>query len=161
MTRMTWTFSPERVDTPDATALRRDYYGDVAGRYWQRPATEAEIDEGLANDGVELLTPPTGQFLVARFEGKPAGCGGVLMLDGERAELTRVFLRHGFRGAGGAGALLRRLEEEARDLGARRMVLNTRLDLVEARALYARHGYAEIPAYCTGPYMDIWYGKEL
>ncbi|MEU6623372.1 GNAT family N-acetyltransferase [Streptomyces litmocidini] len=161
MTRMTWTFSPERVDTPDATALRRDYYGDVAGRYWQRPATEAETDEGLANDGVELLTPPTGQFLVARFEGKPAGCGGVLMLDGERAELTRVFLRHGFRGAGGAGALLRRLEEEARDLGARRMVLNTRLDLVEARALYARHGYAEIPAYCTGPYMDIWYGKEL
>ncbi|MFI8914441.1 GNAT family N-acetyltransferase [Streptomyces sp. NPDC053513] len=161
MTRMTWTFSPERVDTPDATALRRDYYGDVAGRYWQRPATEAEIDEGLANDGVELLAPPTGQFLVARFEGKPAGCGGVLMLDGERAELTRVFLRHGFRGAGGAGALLRRLEEEARDLGARRMVLNTRLDLVEARALYARHGYAEIPAYCTGPYMDIWYGKEL
>ncbi|MFF0479045.1 GNAT family N-acetyltransferase [Streptomyces sp. NPDC004284] len=161
MARMTWTFSPERVDTPDATALRRDYYGDVAGRYWKRPATETEIDEGLTNDGVEKLTPPTGQFLVARFEGKPAGCGGVLMLDGERAELTRVFLRHAFRGAGGAGALLRKLEEEARDLGARRMVLNTRLDLVEARALYTRHGYAEIPAYCSGPYMDIWYGKEL
>ncbi|MFF5280605.1 MULTISPECIES: GNAT family N-acetyltransferase [Streptomyces] len=161
MTRMTWTFTPERVDTPDATALRRDYYDDVASRYWKRPATEAEIDEGLTNDGVELLTPPTGQFLVARFEGKPAGCGGVLMLDGERAELTRVFLRHGFRGAGGAGALLRRLEEEARGLGARRMVLNTRLDLVEARGLYTRHGYAEIPAYCSGPYMDIWYGKEL
>ncbi|MFD0074002.1 GNAT family N-acetyltransferase [Streptomyces sp. NPDC127166] len=161
MARMTWTFTPERVDTPDATALRRDYYDDVASRYWKRPATEAEIDEGLTNDGVELLTPPTGQFLVARFEGKPAGCGGVLMLDGERAELTRVFLRHAFRGAGGAGALLRRLEEEARGLGARRMVLNTRLDLVEARGLYTRHGYAEIPAYCSGPYMDIWYGKEL
>ncbi|MFB7450854.1 GNAT family N-acetyltransferase [Streptomyces sp. NPDC056194] len=161
MARMTWTFTPERVDTPDATALRRDYYDDVASRYWKRPATEAEIDEGLTNDGVELLTPPTGQFLVARFEGKPAGCGGVLMLDGERAELTRVFLRHAFRGAGGAGALLQRLEEEARGLGARRMVLNTRLDLVEARGLYTRHGYVEIPAYCSGPYMDIWYGKEL
>ncbi|MGW9040649.1 GNAT family N-acetyltransferase, partial [Streptomyces sp. NPDC055721] len=104
MARMTWTFSPERVDTPDATALRRDYYDDVASRYWKRPATEAEIDEGLTNDGVELLTPPTGQFLVARHEGKAAGCGGVLMLDGERAELTRVFLRHAFRGLGGAGA---------------------------------------------------------
>ncbi|GGU84971.1 N-acetyltransferase [Streptomyces litmocidini] len=161
MTRMTWTFSPERVDTPDATALRRDYYADVAGRYWKRPATEAEVDEGLTNDGVELLAPPTGRFLVARYGGKPAGCGGVLMLDGARAELTRVFLRHAFRGTGGAGALLRRLEEEARGLGARRMVLNTRFDLVEARALYTRHGYAEIPAYCTGPYMDIWYGKEL
>nr|WP_078945904.1 GNAT family N-acetyltransferase [Streptomyces exfoliatus] len=158
---MTWTFSPERVDTPDATALRRDYYDDVASRYWKRPATEAEIDEGLAGDGVELLTPPTGQFLVGRYEGKPAACGGVLLLDGERAELTRVFLRHAFRGLGGAGVLMGGLEDAARALGARRMVLNTRLDLVEARALYARHGYAEIPAYCSGPYMDVWYGKDL
>ncbi|MFI0984930.1 GNAT family N-acetyltransferase [Streptomyces exfoliatus] len=161
MARMTWTFSPERVDTPDATALRRDYYDDVASRYWKRPATEAEIDEGLAGDGVELLTPPTGQFLVGRYEGKPAACGGVLLLDGERAELTRVFLRHAFRGLGGAGVLMGGLEDAARALGARRMVLNTRLDLVEARALYARHGYAEIPAYCSGPYMDVWYGKDL
>ncbi len=161
MARMTWTFTPERVDTPDATALRRDYYGDVAGRYWKRPATEAEVDEGLANDGVELLTAPTGAFLVARFAGEAAGCGGVLLLDEERAELTRVFLRHAYRGKGGAGPLLAHLEDAARELGARRMVLNTRLDLIEARALYTRHGYAEIPAYCTGPYMEIWYGKEL
>ncbi|MCD2467103.1 MULTISPECIES: GNAT family N-acetyltransferase [unclassified Streptomyces] len=161
MTLMTWTFSPEHVGTPDAAALRRDYLDDVASRYWKRPATREELDEGLTGDGAELLTPPTGQFLVARYEGKPAGCGGVLLLDEDRAELTRVFLRHAFRGLGGAGALLARLEDEARGLGARRMVLNTRLDLVEARALYTRHGYDEIPAYCTGPYMDIWYGKDL
>ncbi|MFF0275166.1 GNAT family N-acetyltransferase [Streptomyces sp. NPDC004330] len=161
MARMTWTFSPEHVDTPDAAALRRDYLDDVASRYWKRPVTREELDEGLTGDGAELLTPPTGRFLVARYEGEPAGCGGVLLLDGDRAELTRVFLRHAFRGRGGAGALLDRLEDEARGLGARRMVLNTRLDLVEARALYTRHGYGEIPAYCTGPYMDIWYGKDL
>ncbi|MFH8575399.1 GNAT family N-acetyltransferase [Streptomyces zaomyceticus] len=161
MARMTWTFAPEPVDTPDAAALRRDYYDDVASRYWKRPATKAELDEGLTNDGVELLTPPTGQFLVARHEGRAAGCGGVLLLDEDRAELTRIFLRHAFRGLGGAGSLLAELERSARELGARRMVLNTRLDLIEARALYTRHGYAEIPAYCTGPYMDIWYGKDL
>ncbi|MGW6966172.1 GNAT family N-acetyltransferase [Streptomyces zaomyceticus] len=161
MARMTWTFVPEPVDTPDAAALRRDYYDDVASRYWKRPATKAELDEGLTNDGVELLTPPTGQFLVARHEGRAAGCGGVLLLDGDRAELTRIFLRHAFRGLGGAGSLIAELERSARELGARRMVLNTRLDLVEARALYTRRGYAEIPAYCTGPYMDIWYGKDL
>ncbi|MFE6714629.1 GNAT family N-acetyltransferase [Streptomyces sp. NPDC057695] len=161
MARMTWTFSPEHVDAPDAAALRRDYLDDVASRYWKRPATPEELDEYLTGDGAELLAPPTGRFLVARYGGEPAGCGGVLLLDGERAELTRVFLRHAFRGRGGAGALLDRLEDEARGLGARRMVLNTRLDLVEARALYSRHGYDEIPAYCTGPYMDIWYGKDL
>jgi GNAT superfamily N-acetyltransferase len=161
MTRTDWTIRPERYDTPDATALRRDYYGDVASRYWRRPATAAEIDEGLTGDGVEQLVPPAGQFLVGRVDGRPAACGGVVLLDGERAELNRVFVRHAFRGTGGAALLLEALESAAAALGARRMVLNTRLDLVEARALYVRGGYREIPAYCEGPYMEIWYGKEL
>lgn len=83
------------------------------------------------------------------------------MLDDERAELTRVYVRPRFRGRGGARLLLTALENQACVLGAREMVLNTRLDLVEARSLYVRHGYLEIPAYCTGPYMEIWYGKRL
>ncbi|NKY15423.1 GNAT family N-acetyltransferase [Streptomyces somaliensis DSM 40738] len=151
----------ERYDTEDATSLRRAYYHDVASRYWRRPATAREVDEGLAGDGVEALAAPTGRFLVGRCGGAPAACGGVLLLDAERAELTRVFVRHAYRGTGGAGLLLAALEAAAAELGARRTVLNTRLDLVEARALYARHGYREIPPYCEGPYMEVWYGKEL
>ncbi|MFF5501992.1 GNAT family N-acetyltransferase [Streptomyces roseolus] len=161
MARMTWTFSPERVDTPDATSLRRDYFGDVAGRYYGRVLTEDEYDEEMIDEGLDLLAPPAGAFLVGRYEGKAAACGGLVLLDADRAELTRVFIRPAFRGLGGADLLLGGLEEAARALGARRVVLNTRLDLVEARALYVRHGYGEIPAYCTGPYMEIWYGKEL
>lgn len=157
----TWTLAPEAFDSPDASALRREYYDEVASRYWKRPATAQEIDEGLAGDGVEQLTPPTGQFVVGRYGGKAAACGGILLLDAERAELTRVYLRPALRGRKGAGLLLRTLEDEARGLSARRMVLNTRLDLIEARTLYVRNGYAEIPAYCSGPYMEIWYGKEL
>ncbi|MFF2776437.1 GNAT family N-acetyltransferase [Streptomyces sp. NPDC058052] len=161
MARMTWTFSPERVDTPDAVSLRRDYYGDVAGRYFRRVLTEDEYDEEMLNEGLGLLAPPAGEFLVGRYGGEPAACGGIILLDGERAELTRVFIRPAFRGRGGADLLMDGLERAARALGARRTVLNTRLDLVEARALYVRHGYGEIPAYCSGPYMEIWYGKEL
>lgn len=156
-----WHLAPEDFSTADATSLRRDYYDEVASRYWRRPATTEEIDQGLAGDGAELLTPPTGQFVVGRFDGQAAACGGLLMLDSERAELTRVYLRPAFRGTKGAGLLLELLESEARRLGASRMVLNTRLDLVEARSLYVRHGYREIPAYCTGPYMEVWYGKDL
>lgn len=156
-----WILAPEAFDSPDASSLRRDYYDEVASRYWKRPATSEEVDQGLAGDGVEVLTPPTGQFVVGRYDGEAAACGGVLMLDAERAELTRVYLRPAFRGRKGAGLLLEFLEDEARRLGARQMVLNTRLDLIEARSLYMRHGYVEIPAYCTGPYMEIWYGKEL
>lgn len=156
-----WHFTPEAVDSPDAAALRRDYYDEVASRYWKRPATDEEIEQGLADDGADLLTPPTGQFVVGRCDGAPAACGGLLMLDPARAELTRVYLRPAFRGRKGASLLLDLLETEARRLGATRIVLNTRLDLVEARALYLRHGYREIPAYCTGPYVEVCYGKDL
>jgi GNAT superfamily N-acetyltransferase len=156
-----WTLAPEAFDSPDAGRLRRDYYAEVASRYWKRPVTSAEIDQGLAGDGVELLTPPTGQFVVGRYGGEAAACGGVLMLDSERAELTRVYVRPAFRGRKGASLMLAMLEDEAHTLGARQMVLNTRLDLTEARSLYVRHGYTQIPAYRTGPYMEIFYGKKL
>ncbi|GIJ35264.1 Acetyltransferase (GNAT) family protein [Micromonospora sediminimaris] len=156
-----WSVVAEAFDSTDACALRRDYYAEVAGRYLRRPVTAEEIDHGIAGDGAELLTPPTVQFIVGRYAGEPAACGGFSMLDDERAELTRVYVRPGFRGRGGARLLLTALEHHAYVLGAREMVLNTRLDLIEARSLYIRHGYLEIPAYCTGPYMEIWYGKRL
>jgi GNAT superfamily N-acetyltransferase len=43
----------------------------------------------------------------------------VLLLDAERAELTRVYVRPAFRGRKGASLLLEFLEEEACALGAR------------------------------------------
>ncbi|MFJ2212619.1 GNAT family N-acetyltransferase [Streptomyces sp. NPDC101062] len=163
---MNWSVRPESFATPDATRLRRAYYAEVAGRYWRRPATEAEIDEGLAGDPPDHLTPPTGEFVVGRYggQGSPrvaASCGGVRMLDASTAELTRVYVTPATRRTGGGGALLAGLEEAARRLGARRLVLDTRLDLVEARGLYVGYGFREIPAYSSGPYKEIWYGKEL
>ncbi|MFE7747529.1 GNAT family N-acetyltransferase [Streptomyces sp. NPDC057428] len=158
---MTWTVAPEHFAGPEALLLRRDYYDEVASRYWGRPATGAEIDEGLTNDGVELLTPPTGEFLVGRYDGKPASCAGLLLADEGTAELTRVYVRPGFRSTGGGGLLLEGIESAARALGVRRIRLDTRNDLVEARGLYAKHGYREVPAFNQGPYAEHWFAKEL
>jgi hypothetical protein len=41
------------------------------------------------------------------------------------------------------------------------MVLDTRSDLVEARALYARLGYAETEPHNDAPYAEHWFGKSL
>ncbi|MFD7968923.1 GNAT family N-acetyltransferase [Streptomyces clavifer] len=158
---MTWTVAPERFDTPDAALLRRDYYDEVASRYWGRPATSEEIDEGLADDGVERLAPPTGEFLVGRHADEPASCTGLVVVDPHTAELTRVFVRPAFRGTGGGGLMLAAAERAARSLGVRRIRLDTRDDLVEARALYTKHGYREVPAFNQGPYAEHWFAKEL
>ncbi|MGZ9930745.1 GNAT family N-acetyltransferase [Streptomyces sp. NC-S4] len=156
-----WTVAPEPFTTRDATALRRAYYAEVAGRYWKRHVTEAEIDQGLLDFPDDGLTPPTGQFVVGRLDGEPLACGGIRLLDPRTAELTRVYVDPRARGTGGGSALLQVLEAQGRALGAERVRLDTRSDLVEARALYARHGYAEIPAYNSGPYADHWFEKRL
>ncbi|MFF3753750.1 GNAT family N-acetyltransferase [Streptomyces sp. NPDC002018] len=162
---MNWSVLPEPFAGPDATRLRRAYYAEVAGRYWGRPATTAEIDAGLAEEPADpagRLAPPTGEFVVGRYGGEALSCGGLRLLDADTAELTRVYVSPGVRGTGGGGALLAALERAASRLGAGRLVLDTRLDLVEARGLYAKHGFREIPAYGTpGPYSEIWYGKRL
>ncbi|BFU46319.1 hypothetical protein KRMM14A1004_45560 [Krasilnikovia sp. MM14-A1004] len=56
-----WIFTAEPVGSPDAYRLRRDYYAEVAGRYWKRPATSDEIDQGLTGDGAELLKWSSGE----------------------------------------------------------------------------------------------------
>ncbi|MFF4392376.1 GNAT family N-acetyltransferase [Streptomyces sp. NPDC001552] len=158
---LSWTVTPEPFTTPDATALRRAYYAEVAGRYWDRQVTEAEIDQGLLDFPDDGLTPPTGRFVVGRLDGEPLACGGIRLIDPRTAELTRVYVDRRARGTGGGTALLEVLEAEGRALGAERVRLDTRSDLVEARTLYARHGYAEIPAYNSGPYADHWFEKRL
>ncbi|WEH33162.1 GNAT family N-acetyltransferase [Streptomyces sp. AM 4-1-1] len=160
---MMWTVAPERFDSPGATLLRRDYYTEVASRYWDRPATAEEIEDGLTDDGAELLTPPTGQFLVGRHGKSAAGCAGLLVVDADAGvvELTRVFVRREFRGTGGGGALLTAAEERARALGMAQIRLDTRSDLVEARGLYAKHGYREVPAFHRRQYAEHWFAKEL
>ncbi|WP_405787071.1 GNAT family N-acetyltransferase [Streptomyces sp. NBC_01367] len=158
---LSWTVTPEPFSTRDATALRRAYYAEVAGRYWNRQVTEAEIDQGLLDFPDDGLTPPTGRFVVGRLDDEPLACGGIRLIDPRTAELTRVYVDRRARGTGGGAALLEVLEAEARALGAERVRLDTRSDLVEARALYARHGYAEIPAYNSGPYADHWFEKRL
>lgn len=82
-------------------------------------------------------------------------------MDAETAELTRVFVRPEFRGTGGGGLLLTALEDRARTLGLSRLRLDTRNDLVEARGLYAKHGFREVPAFNRDRYAEHWFAKEL
>ncbi|WLQ33580.1 GNAT family N-acetyltransferase [Streptomyces castrisilvae] len=158
---MTWTVTPEPFDSADAAQLRWEYYAEVAGRYWDRPATPEEIEDGLTGDGAELLTAPTGDFVVGRFGGRAAACAGLVLVDADVAELTRVFVRPEFRGTGGGGLLLTAVESRARALGLSRLRLDTRHDLVEARGLYAKHGYREVPAFHRRAYAEHWFAKEL
>jgi ribosomal protein S18 acetylase RimI-like enzyme len=53
------------------------------------------------------------------------------------------------------------LETVARKRGITRLELDTRDDLVEARRLYERRGFEEVPAFNAGRYAQHWFVKTL
>lgn len=157
----TWAVAPAAVTDAHSAAILRDYLADIAGRYWGRDLTSTEVDAVLADHPSADLT----LFLLARPAGAgldevPAGCVGFRLL-GATAELSRMYVRRGHRGQGCGAALLDAAERAARRYGVDRMRLDTRHDLVEARALYARHGYVEVPPHNDDPYADHWFAKPL
>ncbi|RRO18045.1 N-acetyltransferase [Saccharopolyspora rhizosphaerae] len=151
----------EAVDGPLALSLLREYTEEVASRYHGRPVTRAEVDEALAEDPDDGLHPPAGVFLVARDGPGAVGCAGLRALAPGIAELKRMYVRPAARRRGLGGVLLDAVEERATSLGHRTIRLDTRSDLVEARKLYAQHGYHEIPAYNHARYASHWFEKHL
>ncbi|MFF7474889.1 GNAT family N-acetyltransferase [Streptomyces sp. NPDC008092] len=160
-----WTIAPEQPDSAAARALWRAYYTEVSDRWYLRHegrrTDPAELERGIAARPGSELAPPTGRLLIARYGGEPAGSAGVRLLDPATAELTRVFVSEPLRGRGGAALLVAAAEDAARALGAARIVLDTRTDLAEARALYARLGYTETGPHNDDVYAEHWFRKEL
>ncbi|MBB5933223.1 GNAT family N-acetyltransferase [Streptomyces zagrosensis] len=166
--RPSWDVGPRPVHAADSAALLRAYFIEVSDRYYQvhhgRRSTDEEIESGLIEHHSDDLVPPHAVFLLGRYgrrPAEPAGCAGVRLLDAATAELKRLYVRPALRGTGGGAALLTAAHAAARELGAERIILDTRHDLVEARALYARHGYGETSRYNDDPYAERWFTKQL
>jgi GNAT superfamily N-acetyltransferase len=56
--------------------------------------------------------------------------------------------------------LLEELESAALASGRTVLRLDTRGDLIEARRLYATHGYREVHAFNNSPYAQHWFAKN-
>jgi GNAT superfamily N-acetyltransferase len=158
-----FTLAPEPVTDSDSVLLLREFTVEMVSRYYRRPATEAEVDRVTAEYPNHDLVPPTGIFLVSRdADAGPAGCVGVRLAEPGTGVLTRLYARPRHRGRGLGARLLQGAERAAADLGLAVLRLDTRADLVEARNLYAKHGYTELPPPANpGLYQDHWFAKRL
>jgi GNAT superfamily N-acetyltransferase len=140
----------------DAQPLLREYYFDIVGRYWGRPATDAEIDQVLLDEPSDDLV-----MLVASEDDKPLGCLGLRLTIAPFAEVKRVYVVPAARGRGVGQALLAEAEKVARDHNAVTMRLDVREDLVEARGLYAKSGYVETEPFNDDDFVAYWLAKDL
>ncbi|WP_410568044.1 GNAT family N-acetyltransferase [Amycolatopsis sp. cmx-4-61] len=137
----TLTITAVAWDDPDAVRLRR--------------AQRTELDARYGTDDHEPGAVPTAEtvavFLLARdADGIAVGCGGLRLLGPGSGEVKRMYVEPSARGTGVATALLRALEDHARDLGITRLLLETGTGQPDAIRFYQREGYEPIEAY--GPY---------
>jgi DNA-binding MarR family transcriptional regulator/GNAT superfamily N-acetyltransferase len=107
------------------------------------------------------LVPPSGLFLLARLDGQALGCAALKRIAAGVGEIKRMWVSPSARGLGIAQRLLDALEHHAGTMGMTTLRLDTNRTLTEARALYARNGYREIPAYNDNPYADHWFEKRM
>src|ERR1700736_1506381 len=144
------------IGCDDAVGLITVLNAELSRQYPEEGATHFRLDAHEVVEG-------RGAFLIAYAGGKAVGCGAVRLLDGETAEIKRMFVIPDARGRGISKQILLGLESEGRRLGARKLVLETGERQVEAMALYRRGGFERIPAF--GEYVDsplsVCMAKEL
>ena len=98
----------------------------------------------------DQLAGGRGEFFVARIGERAVGCGAIRILDSTTGEVKRMYVEPANRGTGIGRAILVRLEETARGLGVRRLVLETGVHQTAAIALYRGEGFVQVD--CWGEY---------
>ena len=96
----------------------------------------------------EALTADNIRFFAARENGEVIGVGALAIQDGY-GEVKSMFTAASARGKGVGAALMRALEDAARDEGLSVLNLETGEELAAAVSLYERAGFTR-----TGPFGD-------
>lgn len=105
---------------------------------------------------------PDGRLLLAEYDGQLAGCVALhkLAIQNEDGicEMKRLYLRPQFRGKGLGRAVADRIIDEARQIGYRRMRLDTIEPVMkDAVAMYRKLGFREIAPYRKNPIAGALY----
>ena len=161
-TRPEFRIAPTDPAGADAQTAMAAYFAELDERF------PGGFDAGDAlRDALGAFSPPNGVFLLAHGHGPAepdafvAGCGGVQLLAPDTAEVKRMWVAPVARGHGLGRRLLEALEQQAAELGARRVLLDTNSTLVEAVAMYERAGYHTIERYNDNPYAEHFFAKAL
>lgn len=99
---------------------------------------------------------PNGRLLIATSDGQVAGCVALKKVDQETCEMKRLYVREEFRGQGIGMALIERLIKDSREIGYKRLRLDTFPPIMgKAVELYRSYGFREIDPYTTDPHPDL------
>ena len=96
---------------------------------------------------LDKFMPPKGRLLLGYVEDQPMGIACLKSLTDSIGEVKRMYVRPQARKKGLGRALLTQLLEEARQIGNKRVCLDSARFMLEAHQLYRTNGFREIEAY--------------
>lgn len=139
----------ESAETPEFVATIR--------RLFVEYSESLEVDlcfQGFAEELANLpgdYARPAGRLALAFQGNEVAGCGALRPLSSDVCEMKRLYVLPAFRGKGVGGAMIEALINSAREIGYRRMRLDTLPSMGSAIAIYRSLGFREIAPYRTNP----------
>ncbi|TMQ72866.1 MAG: GNAT family N-acetyltransferase [Candidatus Eisenbacteria bacterium] len=140
----------EQVESPAQIAAVQDLLREymewtetLSTNQRQAPTFAGWDEEFAALPGI--YAPPRGRLLLATHDGWPVGCVALKPREDEVCELKRLYVRPGFRGLEVGRWLVAAVVQAARDLGERRMVLDSHVSMTPAHALYEAIGFERVP----------------
>jgi carbonic anhydrase len=148
---MTVTLRTLTVNDCDAIEQVRQFFRNYAG--W------LGVDLSFQNFEQEMAslpgayTAPQGRLFFAEVDGRPAGCVGVRPLpdsDGV-CEMKRLYVTPEERGHGVGNALAMAAIKAAKEIGYRKLMIDTLPSMRMAVKLYRELGFTEAPAYYQTP----------
>ena len=140
----------------------------IARNLFLEYAKELNIDLCFQNFAAELeelpgkYAPPDGALLLAINDQHAVGCVALRRWSATDAEMKRLYIQPAYRHLGTGRALAQCIVERARELGYRRMVLDTLDSMQGAQALYRSLGFVSIEPYYDNPLpAALYFARDL
>jgi putative acetyltransferase len=111
------------------------------GQYFSIEAKDREV----LGDPVAHILTPGGEIVIALLGDRIVGCCALLAMGDGGFELGKMAVSEECRGRGIGKAMLAHAIGRARELGARRLYLETNTKLPNAIHLYESHGFSHLP----------------
>ena len=133
-----------RVETPDQLAAVRELFLEYARALDFHICFENFQKELAQLPGIYSVTG--GGLFLAQQNAKTVGCVAFKRIDGGTCEMKRLYVRHEFRGLKIGRKLANTVFLAAREMGYRKIILDTLPQMKEALSLYRSLGFQRRPS---------------
>ena len=134
------------LGSPDAATLVAALNDEIQARY------PTPLDAFYFSLDEDEVGPGRGAFALAWVDGRAVGCGAVRLIEGDTAELKRMYVVPGSRRHGRSRSAVAVLGARGGRPWSVPHGVGDRHDPAHAVAVYRRAGYEQIPRF--GPYVD-------